>query len=339
MRHQLPYAISAHAYLTAGFSPLPAKGKLLLVTGVSGIDGRMATAHDVSRWADEYADADVVLRLPTDVIGLDVDAYKDNLEALAKLERRHGKLPETWNADSRGGDGGKLLYRVPLRDSKWKSDIGGITTIQHTHRYVLVAPSYNEKSESVVKWYHGLGGPEIVDEIPDVADLPMLPAAWVAELLYAERYRQTTKTNPTDFDIFTLFTQGAPCEFMNKLIDYGEATLRGAYTSGLHDAGLHVIGRVLRAGCNGHTGVETALNQLERIFTNAPRPRDLASEWSDELSYAIAHLDCDERQTIDHCNIKLIFPKKGEPENELQPMVKLRRAGFSMSQARFMLRR
>ena len=336
-----PYAVAADAYLTAGFSPLPANGKTLIVSGFSGYEGKDVEPHNIARWKDEYPDANILLRLPDNVIGLDIDDYKGNVEDLAKLEEQYGKLPTTFNADSRGGTGGKLLFRVPMRSAKWKSEIGGITVIQRSHRYVLAPPSFNPHSQTFVRWYFGLGGPEILDEVPYVIDLPMLPDNWVNALLITDMLPvRMLKSCVTPDELYEHFNQGEPCPFMQRLHEQCDTTLRTAFQNGLHDAALHVIGKVFSAGRFGHTGVQKVIESLGETFASAPRGRDLESEWLAAVEYVAYRVDINEIDPLDHCTIKLIFPgkTKKEPTHETD-LSRLRAAGFSSSQARYMIRR
>lgn len=334
---RVPYASAADAYFAAGFSPLPAHNKTLLVTGVSGYAG-MATIEQIRRWVDEYASNNIVLRLPKDVVALDVDAYKGDLERLALLEQALGKLPTSWNADSRGGAGGKVLYRVNLPEAKWKSAIGGITTVQHTHRYVLAPPSVNAEVGHQVEWYDGLGGAQIPDEIPTVAELPTLPEVWCMALLQHQELRISPQVTNFGQDL-DVFDNAEPCQFMTDLEHSCEEALVAAYDGGLHDTGLSVIGKVLHAATRGHSGVSTVLAHLGKVFIHAGRIRDLSSEWESMFQYALAHVDIEEIEPIDHCLIKLILPNPKPKTRNQSNFDRLRNVGLSVRQVARILER
>src|SRR5690349_10023799 len=73
-----PYARGAALYLAAGYSPLPLPvgQKKPPPEGWTGRDAPMATQAEVQAWCTRYPDANVALRLPRGVIGIDVDAHK-----------------------------------------------------------------------------------------------------------------------------------------------------------------------------------------------------------------------------------------------------------------------
>src|ERR1700733_2325081 len=92
-----PFALSAPRYYTDGWSPIPARRKKALVRGYTGRDGRYPDLVTVEKWARRFRRANVALRLPEDVIGIDVDAYtgKAGAATLVYLEWGLGPLPAT----------------------------------------------------------------------------------------------------------------------------------------------------------------------------------------------------------------------------------------------------
>lgn len=304
-----PYAVSASTYHMAGFSPLPALGKLLQVTKASGRHP-LAKAITIDTWSKIYGTHNVALRLPTDVIAIDIDAYKGDLERLQQLEDVLGELPITWNSDSRGGSGGKILFRVPP-DIKWVSNINGITIIQHTHRYVMVYPSYNRESDSIYQWYYGLGGHLLPDSIPEIEDLSELPKSWIRALTKSDSI-QEFRGNPMGIsnDDLDMFNPGPPCKYMQILLEACSDKLENAPT--LHDTGLSVIGVLVQAAVDGHAGIEESMDKISAIFCSSSRPRDLASEWNNLLSFVLANVDQNTISEADGCNLSIFLDHQQE---------------------------
>jgi hypothetical protein len=170
---------AALAYLAAGWHPLelPAGAKGPPPEGRTGYDGTDLTAAEVAglAWAGNLG-----LRMPPDVIGLDVDAYRGGLDSLNDLKERLGPLPLTKISHSDRGDGsGIRFYRVPVGFA-WVAGLPGIDIIQRGHRYAAVAPSVHPDGRAYAWWDQDEKAP--TDDIPLVEDLPELPWPWIAAL-------------------------------------------------------------------------------------------------------------------------------------------------------------
>ena len=172
--------------------PLPAGEKFPPVTGCTG---EAPSVEDAARDA-EVAWNEITngqarntgLRMPADVIVLDVDDYekKHGAAALAELIEKLGALPPTYSSTRRGADSParQLFFRVPA-GVKWSSTAGpGIDILQHTHRYAVVWPSVVDGD--MYRWYDVDGNVMPEGEIPNVEDLPELPAVWVDALKKSE---------------------------------------------------------------------------------------------------------------------------------------------------------
>ena len=303
-----PYEISALTYYEAGFSPIPAMGKLLVVKEASG-RYPVASREKIEKWSRTHGPFNVALRLPYNALAFDVDSYKGDISKLRELEESLGKLPPTWNSDSRGGDGGKVIYRIPDKFSsdKWLSNINGITIVQHTHRYVMAFPSYNKESDSRYLWYYGLGGLLVPDQqIPSVDSLTELPENWAIAL----RKQGNLIFNQTEIYNIGLddFNAEAPCQYMQTLTQICKEKLLAAYDGGLHDAGTSVMGTIVKAASFGHPGVTEALEELAIVFCSAPRTRDLGAEWNNALPYILAPTEI--VSIVDTCDMKLILTEE-----------------------------
>ena len=78
-----PYASAAAAYWQAGWRgivPLPARAKKNPPSGFTGSTGVDPSYADLDAWATgPEGSGNIALRMPRDVIGIDVDAYGDKL--------------------------------------------------------------------------------------------------------------------------------------------------------------------------------------------------------------------------------------------------------------------
>lgn len=208
----LPYDDFAEEYLEFGYSPLPlpAGKKYPPPDGYTGKDTPMASEEDIARWGEQFPDANIALRLPKGVIGIDVDAYKGEaeLEAWRSLEKELGELPDTARCSSRDdGISGIRLFRVP--DGYVAKDLGlAGEVIQHHHRYVVAPPSIHPETGAEYAWDGGMAW--------GVTELPELPQTWLEALragskTQASRKPSTaTRSGYTNPDIPRLVKHGIP---------------------------------------------------------------------------------------------------------------------------------
>ena len=180
-----PYAEAAVDYWRAGWSPIPVKGKHPPVAGFTGKDGATPSFADITAWSENgFGDWNVAVRLPDDVVGLDMDCYdgKAGAATIADREARWGKLPATAYSTSRT-DGSRIrFYRVPA-GLTWPGDLGtgsGVEIIRRAHRYAVVWPSIHPTTGATVLWFEPAG--EELDGPPPIGSLAELPAAWVTGL-------------------------------------------------------------------------------------------------------------------------------------------------------------
>src|SRR6478752_5484557 len=100
-----PYALAAPVYQRAGWrGVIPVRGKWPPPTGWTGAEGRWPSYPDIQTWVDgPEGSQNIALRLPGDVLGVDVDAYggKHGAATLASCEAEWGELPATWRSTSR----------------------------------------------------------------------------------------------------------------------------------------------------------------------------------------------------------------------------------------------
>lgn len=182
--------------LWLGTLPLPPRAKKNPPGGYTGKTGKYPTDGKITNWIFDHPHGNICLRMPGDVLGIDVDAYpydyvddKGNRHqgvktgdlVLAKLEAELGPLPLTWRSSSRGnGPSGIRFYRVPS-GLLWGDFGEHLEGIWWGHRYAVVYPSINPDSGNRYLWIDETAPrPVWGADIPKVTDLPDLPDSWVA---------------------------------------------------------------------------------------------------------------------------------------------------------------
>lgn len=186
-----PYARAAGLYRAAGWQGvLPVVGKkAALPREYTGRAGGWPDDARVQEWAARRGADNVCLRVPRDVLGVDVDAYdgRRGLETVEWLAEQVGEpLPPTWRCTSRTDGSGILLYRVPV-GPEWVSDLGrdsDVQVVRHGHRYAVCWPSVHPDTGRTYRWYApgtepGRDQPAPEGTVPSVGELAALPAGWV----------------------------------------------------------------------------------------------------------------------------------------------------------------
>lgn len=314
-----PYGTAATSYWQAGWRgilPLPVKAKKNPPSGYTGEHGKDPSYADVFTWADSgFGEGNIGLRLPRDVIGLDVDNYGDKAGALAvtTAETEWGTLPATWRSTSRDdGISGIRLYRVP-EGLAWPGELGaGTEIIQHGHRYAVVCPSIHPEGRTY-RWINAAGVTST--SIPDPDELPHLPDTWVQGLTGGEMAKSTLRGSLTSAQtagwLVTLPRATEQlCHRMSKAVDQTREALTGSAHTAARDGSL----RCIRLASEGHGGLVTALSQVQRMFTDEATSanRDLLGktrrtalearhEWNDLVTSAAnlvqanptGHVTCD----------------------------------------------
>jgi energy-coupling factor transporter ATP-binding protein EcfA2 len=289
------YADSARTYLRRGWGPLPLppNRKAPPPAGWTGYGAAQPSGADVADWADNgHASGNVALRLPETVLGIDVDAYsgKPGAATLADAVGRLGELPATWISTSRDdGVSGIRFYRVPAGRC-WADVVGpGVELVHHGHRYAVAAPSVHPEGRPY-RWVTP-DGQQVPG--PAVDDLPELPPAWVAELdrgAVADRVRKAEMSSTGVSEVLAELPAGQPCAYVTRVLDDALAEL--GTSASRHDATNRHVGRLVRAGEQGHEGARAALGTLHDAFRSAVdldphRPVDPA-EWHRSVSGAVA---------------------------------------------------
>lgn len=187
-----PYAQVARAYRTAGWQGvLPITGKDEgLPAGFTGRHGVWPDDPQVERWIEHRGADNVCLRLPPDVIGVDVDAYSGGhgLSTIDWFTEQTGvELPPTWSSSSRDDGSRIMFFRVPT-EINWVSNLGknsNVDIVRYGHRYAVVWPSMHPRTHERYTWRTPEG--RVVDRIPHVEELERLPPEWITALTVGQR--------------------------------------------------------------------------------------------------------------------------------------------------------
>lgn len=280
-----PYAAAARVYRELGWQgvlPCDHPGIGMPPPGFTG--GKLKpnwlvypTDEQVEQWITTLGDASVGLRLPDDVVVIDVDSYegKDGDETLALQETRYGLLPATWTSTSRGpsSTARKRFYRVPRYTASygWREPGAGLELLHHGHRWARVWPSINHRTGEVERWYRPDG--EVSDVPPSVGELALLPDEWIEALWSGEASAATRETagragrgnHSSDLGQETFEYNGSPfpvSNLFNQPIPYGDQNnLLFAYFSSLRARRMHRteminIGMILLQRLVNETGRE-----------------------------------------------------------------------------------
>lgn len=302
------YALLALAYWHAGWVPIPASDqKVPLVKGVLG-NQPDPDQGKIEDWIELYGSANIALRMPKGYIALDVDAYKNDLNRLEELEEKFGKLPPTWNSDARGGTGGKLIFRLPeeYKDKKVVSNINGITVIQHTHRHIMVYPSYHKEAQSPVYWYTPHKENSTRPEhtwFPDVNDIPELNESWAQALTDRTQWSdvEIVDSPPIELDQISpkLIHHSETCDKIIKMAhDWAEWIKE---EDNFHDYVKDALSSLYFAASNGHAHLDEGVKIIYDAATKLARSRDLVGEFYNILGWFNARFDAKEN-IIDDCD-------------------------------------
>lgn len=268
-----PYAGAVAPYWAAGWRgvlPLPTRQKKHPPKGYTGHYGAWPSWPDVYAWTEDQPNANLALRLPENVAGIDVDDYDDKPGAasLAAREAQWGTLPPTVMSTSReAGASGIRLYRIPL-GLQWPGEVGkGIEVIHYGHRYVVAAPSIHPEGR-VYHWRTTEG--EILDTIPSIDDLPELPDAWVTGLTGGAMRVDVAKADIDDVQVVEFlhsFPPGPACTAVARRSADALVHLSagGSRHEAMRDDTLALVG----FGARGCRGAQDALNGLRAAFVHA----------------------------------------------------------------------
>jgi len=268
------YKDVAHDYRKAGWKgvlPIPYEAKGEPPNGWTGASAGWPDSKQIQAWTrGKLKEGNVALRMPENVIGIDVDhGYKGKtgLDTLAALESKWGKLPPTFTSGSRA-EGGIRYFRVP-EGMDFPGGAGkDIDIIQFRHRYAMVWPSIHPEGNQYV-WRDKDN--ELIDYVPGPADFPELPRAWVQGLdkgSFSLSPEKDLSNAQTEVWLEHLRDANQACEGVEGTLAEAIEDLGGQVGS-RHDATLKHVWALLGQGANGHAGVREALQTLRVAYVEA----------------------------------------------------------------------
>jgi hypothetical protein len=312
-----PFLVAAEYYRSLGWSgtiPVTRWGtKAPLAKGVTGYNGVDAGTDLLAQLISEFPTANIGIRLPWDVIGIDVDAYdgRQGWKTIQYIERRvNCPLPPTWRSTSRApedGVSGIYLYRATrARTQVWVTDLGvgsGVEIAQFHHRFATVSPSIHNTTGREYKWWWR----EILVDPPRPEELPELPEPWNQYLLSSREY-VTNSAKAASKDVLAWFARvsgGEMCRYMGLEADKEAIKIKRAIEQGgLHDCVVAAVTHLCSNAAEGHRGLELSLNILEDAFMAAGRRRNLRSEWESAVNTARAKAASLPQEDVDVCSMR-----------------------------------
>jgi bifunctional DNA primase/polymerase-like protein len=274
----------APEYAEAGWQifPLPAGQKFPPPKGRTGADGRFPDLDTLTREAGDYPESNIAIRACDGIIGIDVDAYdgKPGLETLTRMAEELGELPPTIMSTSRTDDSGIRMFRIP-EGVKLVTKLPGIEFVQQHHRYVVCWPSIHPEGRTY-QWID-TGTGEILDRVPDVGDVPLLPEAWVEHLRIDARHSNgKSDADPSEIaeQLGRWCKAGTPCEHLEEALASAKEEVDTGNSR--HDVCMKYQLLIIRLGESDHEGALTAMARLKNWFFEViGDDRDVSKEWKD----------------------------------------------------------
>ena len=321
------YAAVAQEYLAAGFAPipLPPRQKVPPESGWTGYGGNYPTAGKVEEWCAEHPDGNVALRLPYDVVGIDVDHHDDKhgLDTLRELEERLGGLPATVMSTSRDNGAGIRLYRVPNR-THLRAMGSDIDTLTWYHRYVVAAPSIHPDTGATYRWIDQASG-EILNRAPRIDELPDLPWAWLAEFTDTGEHSDPAKVaTDAEVEAFCAAHEAEPIdswlEYLPRLIQRTQDGDDDHQGKCRHDTLVSVAAQAMREAAAGAYPASTAIEVLREWWLRVmDDPTRHGAEFSNAIAWAVAQVTT-EPDKVDAIRAR-VEESRTRSERYLEPFV------------------
>ena len=296
--HPSVYASALESYWQLGWPsmmPLPPRQKASPPEGLTGWEGDDPSYADMFAWAEERPGANIALRMPPDVIGIDVDHYKGKLggNTLAEHEAKWGPLPPTWRSTSRDDKVSGIRFFAVPPGLGWVGGLPSIELIHRGHRYAVVAPSIHPEGRPY-RWIDPGGATSLVN--PSAHDMPPLPAAWLIGLSTGPHVAQARADldggQAAEWVMGLAGHEHAPCAFMASWAVKATQAIT-AQAEARHDVTRNQVLALVRFGEQGHVGLDSALDRVRATFIrlvtadNSRTLREASSEWQRILTGAI----------------------------------------------------
>lgn len=314
-----PYARAAGGYWQHGWAPipLPPKRKYPPEKGWTGgtktNSGDLPSRDQVLQWIASQGDGNVCIRVPKNVIGIDVDLYdgKTGGATLAAAEEAWGPLPPTWVSSSRTDGSGIRFFRV-TEGLNWPGELPqgkGVELVKWDHRYAIVAPSIHPEGREYV-WLNLEGEPTteaLTWDFPAIDDLPELPEAWVTGLTAGRKWTPKTEADLSSEEVTDwLKNRGDDrmCEVMERTVATHLRDIRPTGDAGgAHEGMTKAVWAIVGDAQAGHKGIRHALEKIQAAFREASKGRRSTSERQGEW-----------RRSLDDAVRKIAA--EGDPEDE-----------------------
>lgn len=280
---------AARQYIADGWSPIPlaAATKWPPPNGVTGWRGCYTNLADLHRKEWDWT-GNIAIRLPPDVVGIDVDAYHGG--SVEPLEQAYGKLPPTVWSTSRDDGSGIALFRVPNGTVLATDPAEGIDTIQAHHRYVVCAPSMHPDGRPY-RWIDEMSEDDL-DGPPEPGELPELPWAWIQALSTDKTGAANAATPPVAAEFVTTHTAAS----RPNALSGATKKLQGARKGGRHDALVTVACWMMREAAAGLYTAEDAVAALHAwwidVMSDEPLRRE-SGEFGGAILWAIGQAEAE----------------------------------------------
>lgn len=229
----------------------------------------------------EPADCNVGLRLPANVVGLDIDQYgqKTGWDHLmrAKAEQGLSHLPTTWRSSARPDLSGIYLFTIPEGAQLLRGEaVPDVETVQHHHRYAVVWPSIHPTG-APYRWWHG-GSPR--ESVPRLDELPPLPGDWLRFLTHGAPAATAANLPAPVEHRETVWAAAVGAE-----LAAARSLLITAAPGSRHEMARDRCMALCRMEQNGLAGATAALDELGAVFVDAVRnergsPAEAGAEWA-----------------------------------------------------------
>jgi len=284
-----PYGEAAELYRNAGWQGvLPIVGKRMAPTGYTGYNGAWPTDAVIDDWVNVRGDENIGLRMPDDIIGIDVDAY-DGRKGLETIEWWESQLdcvlPLSPRSSARTDGSGIRFFRVPP-GLNWKSDLGtgsNVEIIRFGHRFAMVWPSVHPDINETYKWL----APDstVLDDIPMAGEFPALPDEWVAGLQAGSGPRTSgsgedhsgddapiTARDGSVINVEAMYTHGLPDGEQNKMLFDYMCSMRARNFRHVEmiNAGMVLLQRMENRIGDKPWGVEDITDMVSRVRRSYP---------------------------------------------------------------------